>query len=38
MTRDVAVRWRELDPVRYDDDRVLELPLADVTKSQQSRN
>jgi len=24
--------------VRYDDDRVLELPLADFTRSQQSRN
>ena len=38
MTRVVGVRWRELDPVSYGDDRVLELPLADVTRSQQSRN
>ena len=38
MTRVMGVRWRELDPVNYSDDRVLELPLANVTRSQRSRN
>jgi hypothetical protein len=38
MTLVVGVRWRELAPVSYGDDRVLELPLADVTGSQRSRN
>ena len=38
MTRVVGARWRELDPVGYGNDRVLELPLADVTRSQRSRN
>lgn len=38
MTRVVGVRWRELDPVSYGDDRVLELPLANVIRSQRSRN
>ena len=38
MTRVVGARWRELDPVSYSNDRVLELPLADVTRSQRFRN
>ena len=38
MTRVVGVRWRKLDPVSYGNDRVLELPLVDVTRSQRSRN
>ena len=38
MTRVVGVRWRKLDPVSYGDDRVLELPLANATRSQRSRN
>ena len=38
MTRVVGVRWRELDPVSYGEDRVLELPLSNVTRSQRSRN
>jgi hypothetical protein len=29
---------KETVSVRYDDDRVLELPLAEVTRNQQSRN
>ena len=38
MTRVVGARWRELDPVNYGNDGVLELPLANVTRSQRSRN
>ena len=29
---------KETVSVRYEDDRVLELPLADVTRNQPSRN
>lgn len=34
----VGHRLKETVSVRYDDDRVLELPLADVTRNQPSRN
>ena len=34
----VGHKLKETVSVRYDDDRVLELPLADITRSQQSRN
>lgn len=34
----VGHRLKETVSVRYSDDRVLELPLAEVTRNQQSRN
>jgi len=34
----VGHRLKETVSVRYSDDRVLELPLAEVTRHQQSRN
>ena len=34
----VGHKLKETVSVRYDDDRVLELPLADITRSQNSRN
>ena len=34
----VGHRLKETVSVRYSDDRVLELPLAEVTRNQQSQN